>query len=169
MTGGVCGIFGIRNAGLAISVGTWSSVTVVISFIWGIAFFDEKLKSMKCTIIGLIMLLGGFVGMTFYSSPNHVIHASHEEDEATSTANNNDSLQFDSDLTERLIEQVEAELEIHNNCNEVVHEHLDRSNEEEEVIHVLGIPFSRRQMGILGAASDGLLGGSNLVPMHYSV
>lgn len=168
MTGGVCGIFGIRNAGLAISVGTWSSVTVIISFIWGIAFFDEKLKSMKCTIIGLIMLLGGFTGMTFYSSPNHAVNASNEE-EAQSTVNNNDSMQFDSDLTERLIEQVEAEPEIDNEHNEMVHEHLNRSNEEEDVIHLLGIPFSRRQMGILGAASDGLLGGSNLVPMHYSV
>ena len=114
------------------------------------------------------MLLGGFTGMTFYSSPNHAVNASNEE-EAQSTVNNNDSMQFDSDLTERLIEQVEAEPEIDNEHNEMVHEHLNRSNEEEDVIHLLGIPFSRRQMGILGAASDGLLGGSNLVPMHYSV
>lgn len=165
VSGGVCGIFGIRNAGLARSVGTWSCVTVLISFMWGVAVFGEKVKSIPYTLFGLVILLGGFIGMTFYSSPNDLSNTSNEEELSTSNAN---ALGLDSDLTERLIEQAEAEENVLlPDENEVTREHENLRGEE--TIHLLGIPFSRRQMGILGAACDGLLGGSNLVPMHYSV
>jgi hypothetical protein len=162
VSGGVCGIFGIRNAGLAISVGTWSSVTVLISFVWGIVVFGEQVKSIKCTIVGLILLLGGFIGMTFYSSPK----SNEEEEEVLPTMNNN-AMQLDTDLTESLLEEVETEQEILSDRNEETNGNIDLT--DEDTIHLLEIPFSRRQVGILGAACDGLLGGSNLVPMHYSV
>ena len=56
VTGGVCGIFGIRNAGLAISVGTWSSVTVLVLFACGMFLFDEKVKSTSGTSFGVILI-----------------------------------------------------------------------------------------------------------------
>lgn len=39
VSGGTLGIYGIRSAGMAIAVGTWSSVMVLVNFIWGILIF----------------------------------------------------------------------------------------------------------------------------------
>ena len=69
VTGGACGIFGIRNSGLAISVGTWSSITVLVSFAWGILIFDEQVISVWGTLLGVIMMIFGFIGMAYFSSP----------------------------------------------------------------------------------------------------
>ena len=38
--GGVAGIYAIRNAGIAMAVGTWSSIIVLTSFFWGIIIFE---------------------------------------------------------------------------------------------------------------------------------
>ena len=68
VTGGFCGIFGIRNAGLAISVGTWSSITVLISFAWGIFVFDEEVQSITGTLFGILMMCIGFIGMAYFTT-----------------------------------------------------------------------------------------------------
>ena len=67
--GATAGIYGIRNAGLAISVGTWSSLIVVSSFCWGIFVFDEKVKSIAGAGGAAIVLICGLVGMSVFSSP----------------------------------------------------------------------------------------------------
>jgi len=68
--GGVAGIYGIRNAGLALSVGTWSAIIVISSFIWGIFVFKEKVKSIPRTGGAAFVLLIGLIGMSKYSEPS---------------------------------------------------------------------------------------------------
>ena len=45
-------------------------------------------------------------------------------------------------------------------CNHGAHNPL-------EIIHIFGMPFTRRQLGIAGALFNGIYGGSILVPMHW--
>lgn len=71
--GATAGIYGIRNAGLAISVGTWSSLIVVSSFCWGILVFDEKVKSIAGAGGAAMVLICGLVGMSIFSSPPAII------------------------------------------------------------------------------------------------
>jgi hypothetical protein len=67
--GATAGIYGIRNAGLAISVGTWSSLVVVSSFSWGIFVFDEKVKSIAGASGAACVLICGLIGMSIFSAP----------------------------------------------------------------------------------------------------
>jgi len=71
--GGMAGIYGIQNAGLAVSVGTWSSFIVITSFCWGILVFGEKLKSVPSTMCGMMLLIIGLVGMSTNSAPKEKI------------------------------------------------------------------------------------------------
>lgn len=67
--GGTGGIYAIRMAGMAISVGTWASVMICVNFIWGILIFQEPVASIAGTM-GAFCLLGcGLVGMSWNSSP----------------------------------------------------------------------------------------------------
>lgn len=67
--GSIAGIYAIRNAGLAVSVGTWSALNVVSSLIWGIFVFQESVKSKLGTCCGAVVLIAGLVGMSTYSKP----------------------------------------------------------------------------------------------------
>eukprot|EP00956_Cyclotella_meneghiniana_P033488 scaffold96529_cov78-Cyclotella_meneghiniana.AAC.18 len=65
--GGVAGIYAIRNAGIAMAVGTWSSIIVLTSFTWGILVFEERVKSISGAVGAVMMLIVGLVGMAFFS------------------------------------------------------------------------------------------------------
>ena len=67
--GAACGIYGIRNAGLAIAVGTWSSIIVVSSFVFGILIFQEQVRDITQTIFAFGFLMCGLVGMSRYADP----------------------------------------------------------------------------------------------------
>lgn len=65
--GAACGIYGIRNAGVAVAVGTWSAIQVSTSFIFGIVIFKESVKDLTQTIVAFGILMVGLVGMSIYS------------------------------------------------------------------------------------------------------
>lgn len=187
MTGGVSGIFGIRNAGLAISVGSWSSITVLVSFIWGMLVFHEHVQSVVKTWAGIALMILGFSGMTYFSTPKTSVVQ--EGGESLSVENNsgeicqeNGAIEIDGTdslreplLEEGSIDQVDSVHEASEDDNQI---HLEISDSETHIladdkdesskIQFLGITWNRRLLGILGASVDGILGGSNLVPMHYA-
>jgi len=68
--GGTAGIFAIRAAGLASSVGIWSTLNVVISFIWGVYVFNEDVKSKSDAAFAALFLITGLWGMSIYSDPS---------------------------------------------------------------------------------------------------
>jgi len=63
--GGTAGIYAVRRAGLAISVGIWSSVIVFTSFIWGIFIFHESVKGVLRAAFAAAALVCGIWGVTF--------------------------------------------------------------------------------------------------------
>jgi len=67
--GSIAGIFAIRNAGLAVSVGMWSALNVISSLIWGIFIFEESVKNKLSTCCGAMVLISGLVGMSLSSKP----------------------------------------------------------------------------------------------------
>lgn len=204
VSGGIAGIYGIRNAGLAISVGTWSGVTVLGSFAWGIFVFGERVHSIKITVFGMCLMLIGFVGMSFFTSPKVSDDEDDDEDRgeekareskrSTQVSSNCDCSddssgnEYDNGnvifepmgggsetLTEHLLQNIEDPLIVDNgdgsiqltggnNDNSTL---SDETNGNDTVLF-LGRQWKRRTLGIIGAAFDGLLGGSTLVPMHYS-
>mmetsp|Transcript_8823 Transcript_8823/g.12987 ORF Transcript_8823/g.12987 Transcript_8823/m.12987 type:complete len:484 (+) Transcript_8823:50-1501(+) len=79
--GGTAGIFAIRSAGLAISVGIWSSLNVISSFIWGIFVFRESVRSKTNAFYACIILIAGLWGMSFYSDPSVAAVANSKTDQ----------------------------------------------------------------------------------------
>jgi len=67
--GGVAGIYGIRTAGLAVAVGTWSSLIVLTSFAWGVFIFNEHVKSKSGACCACATLILGLIGMSLFSRP----------------------------------------------------------------------------------------------------
>ena len=80
--GGVAGIYGIRSAGLAVAVGTWSSLIVLTSFAWGVFVFEEHVKSISGACCACGTLMAGLIGMSMYSRPQQ------QQLHATTTTNN---------------------------------------------------------------------------------
>lgn len=203
--GGICGIFGIRNSGLGISVGTWSAVTVLVSFTWGIFMFDESVVSVWKTTWGISMMIIGVAGMAFFSSPIVIEETSssecnmidcdvtqqHEEDNIREqntlmmnlfpNAGENNDLD---DLKEPLLDEEKQATNLQQKTESESSDHTSPSTTngsvnddnnvnvnndyEKSTVLFLGREWNRRQLGIMGAVMDGILGGGNLIPMHYS-
>ncbi|CAB9502385.1 expressed unknown protein [Seminavis robusta] len=83
--GGTGGIFAIRNAGMSVAVGTWSSCMVVINFLVGIVFFQEPVASIPSTFGAFCFLAVGLVGMSIYSAPT----TQQQQQSATSSEDRN--------------------------------------------------------------------------------
>ena len=65
--GGVMAIYAVQNAGLAVAQGTWSSLIVVVSFVWGMLVFGERVKNVYLAGLGVLGLITGLVGMSVFS------------------------------------------------------------------------------------------------------
>ena len=69
--GGVAAIAGIKMAGLAVAMGTLSSFIVLVSFVWGIFVFDERIHSREMACLAIFLMMMGLCGMSYYSSLEH--------------------------------------------------------------------------------------------------
>jgi len=67
--GGVATIYAIKTAGLATAMGVGSSSIVLVSFSWGIFFFDEHVHSQLQACSAVACMLCGLAGMAYYSAP----------------------------------------------------------------------------------------------------
>ncbi len=62
-------MYGIRNAGLAVAVGLYSSAIVLTSFAWGVFAFGEPVRSTIGACCACATLMAGLMGMAAYSGP----------------------------------------------------------------------------------------------------
>ena len=68
MPGGTAGVYAIRHAGLAISVGIWSCVIVILSYVWGVWIFGEEQKSTWGAVCSVAVVCVGLCGSAYFSS-----------------------------------------------------------------------------------------------------
>uniref|UniRef100_A0A6U0ENB9 EF-hand domain-containing protein n=1 Tax=Helicotheca tamesis TaxID=374047 RepID=A0A6U0ENB9_9STRA len=78
---GVMAIYAIRNAGLAVSQGTWSSIIVLVSFVWGVFIFNEHVKSKLNACFAILLMMMGLWGMSYYSAPTEDDDDDDDDDE----------------------------------------------------------------------------------------
>lgn len=150
VVGGTGGIYGIRMAGLAIAVGTWASIMIMVNFLFGIVIFREPVHDILGTLASFLLLILGLVGMSHYSAPQKQsttinIDASHNGTDPPGRA------PLEDPLTDGQIVEIER-------------------NESDDNPHfrLFGLPLNKRQCGILGAAMNGLFTGGSLIPLHYA-
>jgi len=97
--GAACGIYAIRQAGLAISVGTWSSIQLCTSFLFGIVIFEESVRSILSTVFAFCFLMMGLVGMSRYADPSQQPQQAQSASSATSGSYEKVHLQSNADTS----------------------------------------------------------------------
>lgn len=193
--GAACGIYGIRNAGLAIAVGTWSSIIVLTSFLWGIVVFEEEVRSFSGACGAFLLLIAGLVGMSRYSSPAASSKQPSSkfdyayEDSSTDSSDEESSenlLRMASKrkslkrlgsgvitegpiITPLEVQIVEPLVKGHVITSESIDPKAKDQSNKDRIIFCRGrIALTRRQLGILGACVNGFWGANNLIPLHYA-
>mmetsp|Transcript_8026 Transcript_8026/g.14469 ORF Transcript_8026/g.14469 Transcript_8026/m.14469 type:complete len:408 (-) Transcript_8026:896-2119(-) len=193
--GGTAGIFAVRNAGLAISQGIWSSMKVLVAFIWGIFIFNESVQSRIWASAAVFLMCIGLFGMSYFSAPENGANKRNETAPNSHPINRreHDYMQypwsFKDDVESRASDYVEMEAlrargwggaNMTNELDPLSHDLWAEEPHYEEIcttpdsqvegnISFCGLTLTRRQLGLLCAAlGDGVWGGSILVPMHFS-
>ena len=191
--GGCCGIVAIRQAGMALAVGTWAAVMVGVNFIWGMLVFQEPVHSLAHTCVAFATLGVGLVGMSHYSSSSSAAKEAgvvlpskkdedakmvEEEEEGEEIETVVQSTRFSIDkesLTarQRRVDDEEVDPMIQLLLSTKRSSDDDDETEDDEdkkLVHtiVAGIPLTQRESGIFFAVLNGLLAGSSLIPMHFA-
>jgi glucose uptake protein GlcU len=180
--GGTGGIYGIRCAGLAIAVGTWASIMVMINFLFGILIFQEPVADIFGTVCSFLLLILGLVGMSRYSAPQPQEESSVVAEEAggeNDDSDNAENLSYQSFTEDANVNsgavQLEPELEMEGLRRDTENTALQPSSahNEDQATHLAfldgRISLTKRQCGILGAAMNGVMTGGSLVPVHYAI
>jgi hypothetical protein len=144
--GGVCAIYAVQNAGLAVAQGVWSTGIVLVSFAWGLVVFREELRSVPLALLGAGLMVAGLWGMSYFSQPEADAGRLKKGGGADKDAGDADA----GDAGTGSLLPVAG----------------DAPRETAE-----GGPsprMSRRARGLLAAVVNGAWGGSIMVPMHYA-
>lgn len=64
---GVAAVASVQAVGLGTGQGVWSSVIVLVSFVWGAFVFNEPLVSVPLSCLAVVMLMAGVAGMAYYT------------------------------------------------------------------------------------------------------
>jgi glucose uptake protein GlcU len=191
--GASCGVYAIRNAGIAVAVVTWSSIQVVVSYLFGIIIFQEEVKDKSQTMLAFLILMTGIIGMGRYSDPS-VGKSSIEYLPITSTEQEEIAAE---NLTRSLVSVGKKRTK----SSKIVSSVLDNGKVDPSSISMDGtvttpleiadeaesapedgkvlakdrvvlfsgrLILTKRQIGVLGAVVNGAWGGLNLIPMHYA-
>jgi hypothetical protein len=137
-------------AGLAIAVGTWASIMVMVNFLFGIVIFREPVHDVLGTFASFVLLILGLVGMSHYSAP-----------QKTSLLDSH--IMCDPENYAAITTPLEDPLPDGLRVGPQVDESVDGIYFE-----LFGLQLNKRQCGILGAAMNGFFTGGSLVPLHYA-
>eukprot|EP00943_MAST-04B_sp_MAST-4B-sp1_P006785 g6785.t1 len=148
---GVAAVVSVQHVGLGVGQGTWSSIIVFVSFLWGTLFFHEKLRSIPTALFGIFCLMLGVSGMAYFAA--QASKESKEQDDQVKYLELSISGEKFSDD-----EAVLKDDSLGNNSN-IIHTQKRRHFSVYKY-------FSRRQVGLLAAAFNGIWGGSNMVPLR---
>lgn len=170
VAGGTGGCYAIPNCGMAIAVGTWSSIMVVINFVCGILIFQEPVRSFQ-GVCGSFLFLGlGLVGMSKYSAPQSKADADkpkelvsrEEEDTAVDAPGRLKPRKRHQDAEEEEFAPLVEE-------NGVDYSQDNKGGKKNTAVIIFGrLSLTRRQAGILSAVWNGVFSGSSLLPLHYA-
>ncbi|CAB9496997.1 expressed unknown protein [Seminavis robusta] len=65
---GVGTVAAVKLAGLAVAIAVGNSLVALVSFTWGILIFHEPIHSISMACVGVMMMILGFCGMSYFST-----------------------------------------------------------------------------------------------------
>ena len=178
--GGTAGVYAVRQAGLAISVGIWSCVIVIISFIWGVLIFGERQKSgVLGALKAMSVLCIGLCGIAYFSSSEpkskkkvvarqHYEQQSWKEEVAVIDETTPLSLGGVGDDISEEGDQASLDLESFPHSGRPPHSHQTLHLHLPPLISKKTIHVPKYHLGLFMAFINGLLAASIMVPLHYA-
>lgn len=172
--GGTAGVYAVRRAGLAISVGIWSCVIVIISFIWGVLIFGEKQKSGALGAVKAVSILCiGLCGIAYFSScepesKKELNNNCAEEEEVIDETTPLSSVGGDGTTTSEGKDQVSLDLETFPHCGQPPHSHQTLHIHLPPLISKRTIHIPKYHLGLFFAFLNGLLAATIMIPLHYA-
>ncbi|KAL7528569.1 hypothetical protein ACHAWF_002611 [Thalassiosira exigua] len=172
--GGTAGVYAIRRAGLAVSVGVWSCVIVVLSFVWGVLIFGEEQRSALGAVAAVAVLCAGLCGIAYFSSvevnrqPSTEDEGRAELEKGGSTAGETTPLVAKGGANTN-DEEIPLDLVhfphsgTHPHSHQTVDLHVPFAAAEERTFHV-----SKYHIGLFMAVVNGVLAATIMVPLHYA-
>jgi glucose uptake protein GlcU len=197
VTGGCFGNYAIRTAGIALAVGTWASVMVLVNFVWGILVFHEPVQSVPRTCGAFFFLGLGLIGMTRFSS-SKTTNIKKESKPVESTLVDQELIVIRDGLTSRRrgeedneeimpirtvasqdeSDDEQSDIDDHDEDNDdadnterkdlLGQKNATGEKKNVKLVHFCGQSLSPQQAGVTCAFLNGLLSGSSLVPLHYA-
>eukprot|EP00804_Cyclotella_cryptica_P006419 CCRYP_014293-RA/>CCRYP_014293-RA protein AED:0.20 eAED:0.20 QI:2111/1/1/1/0.5/0.4/5/1142/432 len=179
--GGTAGVYAIRRAGLAISVGLWSCVIVILSFVWGVLVFHEKQRSgVRGAMKALAVLCTGLCGIAYFSSFEAESKSERQQwDKVTKHAEKeNIEVRESTPLMELADAEKEnsmsLDFETYPHCGVPPHSHQTIHIDPPAFLcpdgrpkkHTIHIP--EYNIGICMAVLNGVFAASIMVPLHYA-
>jgi len=169
--GGAAGVYAIRRTGLAISVGIWSCVIVMLSFMWGVLIFKEKQRGgIRGAVRALAVLCVGLCGIAYFSS----FEAENKrKDELTENAKETTPLIDTADQSKVKDDQA-LDLETYPHCGAPPHSHKTIHIDPPAFMCIDGNPeqhainIQQYYIGILMAVVNGVFAATIMVPLHYA-
>jgi Transmembrane family, TMEM144 of transporters len=174
-------------------VGTWSSIIVLTSFVFGIIVFQEKVKNIYYTCYSFIILVIGLIGMAKYAagtdepdqppkkitSRRRAKSLSMEELPPSTEIKHKISSPVTSPGTQINLQPMEMEMEPlldENGMDDSIIEidinddsdPKDLANKDRIIFCGGRMALTRHQTGVIGAIINGAWGGLNLIPVHYA-
>jgi len=177
VVGGCGGIYGIRMAGMAIAVGTWASIMIMINFFFGILMFHEPVYDIWGTVCSFLLLMLGLVGMSHYSSPEQskqqqchreLVPLDEESSEVVVDPNHRNYSGDDEMNNYQSMEPTTTQRE--DDPTPQQQQPQPQQTEYEYHVSLFGglVSLTKRQCGIAGAVMNGFFTGGSLVPLHYA-
>jgi glucose uptake protein GlcU len=184
VSGGACGVYGIRYAGLTIAVGTWASIMVCVNFSFGILIFQEPMHSFGESCFAFCLLIAGLVGMSKYSANTTTTtttstkerQSSDIERTTTTSTTNTANSRFsrrenieDAEENETIpILEVSPQNSLHSDDATTTNKDDDNKKKLNASVFVGSFKMTPRESGIAMSILNGILGGSALIPLHYA-
>mmetsp|Transcript_2799 Transcript_2799/g.5798 ORF Transcript_2799/g.5798 Transcript_2799/m.5798 type:complete len:441 (+) Transcript_2799:551-1873(+) len=180
--GGTAGVYAIRRAGLAISVGIWSCVIVMLSFVWGVLIFHEKQRG---GVIGgvwaMVVLCGGLYGIAYFSS-GEAKRKNHDGNHGNLPPPCETTMllekQNDSTMEGGEADVDPLDFETYPHCGAPPHSHqtihltfssfIGNDNKSGNRHQHFTLHVSKYHLGILMAVLNGVLAATIMVPLHYA-
>ena len=171
--GGTAGVYAIRRSGLAISVGIWSCVIVILSFIWGVLIFGEKQRSALGAVGSVTVLCLGLCGIAYFSSVEMEIEDTTNDQTTKTLEQGGDSIAAGEKtplLAMKKCDHCGSNLDLehfphcgtHPHSHEIVDLHLPKTSGE-QTLHI-----SRYHIGLFMAVVNGAFAATIMVPLHYA-
>ena len=142
-------------AGLAIAVGTWASIMIMVNFLFGIIIFREPVHDILGTFSSFVLLIFGLIGMSHYSEPQKTSSLQSQTNHDPGNYPENYAT-MSTPLQDSSVDGLMIEQDIPADSVDGVH------------VELLGVPLTKRQCGILGAVMNGFFTGGSLIPLHYA-